>query len=609
MDSCPSCNWSGPAGRATCPRCGQPLHAAPDMAPTLVQTSSSSARPVLLLKLLGGELPPEEWEIEGVPVGIGRLDDSDITLPHRSVSRNHARIVPSGNGYEVEDLGSTNGTWLNDKPLTDRVALSDGDSLMVGDIPLVVELIQPQRQPHPEIYEVPQLPAASAGPARAPQAPEGGASTVFFELDDALAAAGPAEPPPPLQPAPPPQPTPPRADYQRAQPATPPDDFQPTMTPPPPAQLPPAPPLPAQPAPEIQRAQPAQPVQPTADFQSTQAAAPPDDFQKTMTPQPAQPPADYQRAQPAPPPAKLPDPVPLQPAKPPAGYQRNQPAARPADYPDPVPLQPAQPPAGYRRTPPQAPPPPPEPEVEVPRAWDDTPPTRPDLPRPSDFADKDEHPTLIGEMPSAQRQAPSTTAPVASSPPSSSTAAWPAVVQSAPVTASPQPAQREPWPAAGQPSPREPWPTSPQTSPYVPAPPGPPAQPYAPAARSAQPAPSAPPASGAPELSAAGMIELAEQLATSLRLLKGDISLAMWLFEHAGGPAAAQEFVDYARRLQTDPRNPQDQIDVLESAAGAARLLEAAILLFNVVSSLDPPGGVDNQLEADAADLQPVARS
>src|SRR5206468_12976801 len=120
-----------------------------------------------------GELPPEEWEIEGVPVGIGRLDDSDITLPHGSVSRHHARIVPSGNGYEVEDLGSTNGTWLNDSPLNGRVALSDGDSLMVGDIPLVVELIQARRQtPAPEVYDVPQLPAA---PARAPQAPEGGA--------------------------------------------------------------------------------------------------------------------------------------------------------------------------------------------------------------------------------------------------------------------------------------------------------------------------------------------------------------------------------------------------------------------------------------------------
>jgi hypothetical protein len=112
------------------------------------------------------------------------------------------------------------------------------------------------------------------------------------------------------------------------------------------------------------------------------------------------------------------------------------------------------------------------------------------------------------------------------------------------------------------------------------------------------------------------MIEMAEHLATALRLLKGDLSLAMWLFEHAGGPGAAQEFVDYVRRLQAEPNNPQDQADVLEAAPAAARLLEAAILLVNVLSSsLDPAGGIepasgiDNELEADAADLQPVARS
>jgi hypothetical protein len=105
------------------------------------------------------------------------------------------------------------------------------------------------------------------------------------------------------------------------------------------------------------------------------------------------------------------------------------------------------------------------------------------------------------------------------------------------------------------------------------------------------------------------LIDLAEHLATALRLLKGDLALAMWLFEHAGGPPAAQEFVDYVRTLQADPANPRAQADVLESAPAAARLLEAAILLVNVLSSLDPAGGIDNQLEADAADLQPVARS
>jgi hypothetical protein len=105
------------------------------------------------------------------------------------------------------------------------------------------------------------------------------------------------------------------------------------------------------------------------------------------------------------------------------------------------------------------------------------------------------------------------------------------------------------------------------------------------------------------------MIDLAEHLAAALRLLKGDIAVAMWLFEHAGGPPAAQEFVDHVQRLQADPNNPHDLAELVEFAPTAARLLEAAVLLVNVLSSLDPPSGVDNQLEADAADLQPVARS
>jgi hypothetical protein len=499
MDSCSRCNWSGPAGLASCPRCGQPLSSAA-VAPTMVQTT---ARPVLVLKLLGGELPPEEWEIEGVPVGIGRLDDSDVTLPHRSVSRHHARIVPSANGYELEDLGSTNGTWLNDKPIIDRVALSDGDSVMVGDVPLVVELIRPQRQAPPEIYDVPQLLAGPTAPARTPQAAEGGASTVFYELDAALAAAGPAEP-------------------AQAQP-------------------------------------------------------------------------------------------PLQPAQPPADYQRAQPAQRPADYRQTTPdiLQPtvAQPPAGYRRTPsPGAQPPAvetPASEVEVPRAWDDTPSTRLDLGDQAglDPDADDEHPTLIAGVPVQQFQSAAEVAP--KQPPSAS----PQPAQREPWPASPPPGQREPWPASPQPGQREPWSSGAQTSPREPSSTGPQPGWYAPP-RTAQPAPSQPPASGLPELTAASMIDLAEHLAAALRLLKGDIALAMWLFEHAGGPPAAQEFVDHVHRLQADPNNSQDLADVVESAPTAARLLEAAVLLVNVLSSsLDPASGVDNQLEADAADLQPVARS
>jgi hypothetical protein len=72
MDSCSRCNWSGPAGLATCPRCGQALAAVHEQ---------SAGRPVLLPRVVAGDLPSKEWEIEGVPVGIGRLDHSDEPEP------------------------------------------------------------------------------------------------------------------------------------------------------------------------------------------------------------------------------------------------------------------------------------------------------------------------------------------------------------------------------------------------------------------------------------------------------------------------------------------------------------------------------------------------
>jgi len=64
---------------------------------------------------------------------IGRNDDNDIVLPGALVSRYHARIDWTGVEYVVEDLHSTNGTWVNDELITAPVSLKDGDTLRFGD--------------------------------------------------------------------------------------------------------------------------------------------------------------------------------------------------------------------------------------------------------------------------------------------------------------------------------------------------------------------------------------------------------------------------------------------------------------------------------------------
>ena len=64
---------------------------------------------------------------------VGRGDDCDIRIQDNSVSRKHVKVEPTAEGYSVSDLGSTNGTFVNDKQLDGSVALHDGDYLRVGN--------------------------------------------------------------------------------------------------------------------------------------------------------------------------------------------------------------------------------------------------------------------------------------------------------------------------------------------------------------------------------------------------------------------------------------------------------------------------------------------
>jgi hypothetical protein len=63
---------------------------------------------------------------------IGRGADCDIAVEDRAISRHHARIRRTIEGWDVLDLGSTNGTWLNGRRITSAVALP-GDELELAD--------------------------------------------------------------------------------------------------------------------------------------------------------------------------------------------------------------------------------------------------------------------------------------------------------------------------------------------------------------------------------------------------------------------------------------------------------------------------------------------
>jgi two-component system, cell cycle response regulator len=64
---------------------------------------------------------------------LGRGEDADIRVPDNSVSRRHAKIEPTTDGYYVLDLGSTNGTFVGDKSAAGPELLRDGDYVRVGN--------------------------------------------------------------------------------------------------------------------------------------------------------------------------------------------------------------------------------------------------------------------------------------------------------------------------------------------------------------------------------------------------------------------------------------------------------------------------------------------
>lgn len=71
-------------------------------------------------------------------VTIGRLNDSTLVLEDPNVSRHHAEIRPHGTGFKLVDLGSTNGSKVNDERVGER-QLRDGDIIEFGAIALRFE--------------------------------------------------------------------------------------------------------------------------------------------------------------------------------------------------------------------------------------------------------------------------------------------------------------------------------------------------------------------------------------------------------------------------------------------------------------------------------------
>ena len=74
---------------------------------------------------------------------IGRAEDAQVRFGGGGVSRRHARIVVSGDGVLIEDLGSKNGTAVRGQRLTGPRPLSDGDDVAIGSVRVVFRVASP----------------------------------------------------------------------------------------------------------------------------------------------------------------------------------------------------------------------------------------------------------------------------------------------------------------------------------------------------------------------------------------------------------------------------------------------------------------------------------
>lgn len=105
--------------------------------------------------VIHGEGLGRRADIGEAPVLVGRSQEADLVIVHRSVSREHCRIWREGAGYRVRDLGATNITRLNDTRIECDTVLADGDQVTVGESILkFISQDSVEARYHEEIYQL-----------------------------------------------------------------------------------------------------------------------------------------------------------------------------------------------------------------------------------------------------------------------------------------------------------------------------------------------------------------------------------------------------------------------------------------------------------------------
>jgi pSer/pThr/pTyr-binding forkhead associated (FHA) protein len=116
---------------------GEPVHPPADAtglhsAATSMGSRQEGFEPRLVVERAPGHTPGMEYEL-GEGAVMGRGDQAEIRLEDPFASSRHARLSRQGGIIVIEDLGSTNGTYLNEEILAGPQPLHAGDRVRIGD--------------------------------------------------------------------------------------------------------------------------------------------------------------------------------------------------------------------------------------------------------------------------------------------------------------------------------------------------------------------------------------------------------------------------------------------------------------------------------------------
>lgn len=115
-----------------------------------------------------GPQPNQTFDLNKDNITLGRDITNDIVINDPEVSRQHLRLTRGTNGYNIEDLGSTNGTFIGGQRLSGIRPLQRNENISLGEtVTLAYELARPDVSP-PAYSQQPPAPSASVSQPPSP---------------------------------------------------------------------------------------------------------------------------------------------------------------------------------------------------------------------------------------------------------------------------------------------------------------------------------------------------------------------------------------------------------------------------------------------------------